>query len=596
MARVLREIRIRGLGVIDDATVPLGPGLNVLTGETGAGKTMVVSALGLLLGRRAEAGRVREQASKASVEGIVDLPEEHAARARATDAGADVDDDLILARTVAESGRSRAVVGGRTVPVSVLAELGELLVAVHGQSDQWRLQRPEQHRVMLDSFAGGPVADARADYERDLRRWRDAERELQDLQTRQRERAQRLAALTAGLEEIERLDPQPGEDDALRAEAERLGNVDDLNGAAQAAGVAMSGDPDDPSGTTSVVDLIASARAALQVVEDVDPQVGQLQARLRELAVLAADVSADLASYRSGLDADPGRLEEINQRRAVLTDLMRRYGDTIEDVLAWSAAAAVETADLAGTDDRIDALRVVVDELGPQVGQTAARLSDARAEAAGRMADQVTEELGHLAMGSALLEVAVLQQDDESGLALPDGRRVRASAHGVDEVEIRLSAGPGRNARNVATAASGGELSRVMLALEVVTSSGDVPTFVFDEVDAGVGGAAALDVGARLQALAAHAQVIVVTHLAQVAAHADHHLVVRKQDDGQITSSGVVEVTGADREAELARMLGGRSDSAAARRHARELLQSACGGVAGAHGTMSDDEVTTAST
>lgn len=593
---MLREIRIRGLGVIDDATVPLGRGLNVLTGETGAGKTMVVSALGLLLGRRAEAGRVREQAAKAAVEGIVDLPEQHPARARALEAGADAEDDLILARTVAESGRSRAVVGGRTVPVSVLAELGEMLVAVHGQSDQWRLQRPEQHRVMLDSFAGGPVADARADYERDLRRWRDAERELQDLQTRQRERAQRLAALTAGLEEIERLDPQPGEDGALRAEAERLGNVDDLSGAAQAAGVAMSGDPDDPSGTTSVVDLIAAARAALQVVEDVDPQVGQLQGRLRELAVLAADVSADLASYRSGLDADPGRLEEINQRRAVLTDLMRRYGDTIEDVLAWSAAAAVETADLAGTDDRIDALRAVVDELGPQVGQAAARLSDARTDAAGRMAHQVTEELGHLAMGSALLEVAVLQQDDENGLALPDGRRVRAHAHGVDEVEIRLSAGPGRSARNVATAASGGELSRVMLALEVVTSSGDVPTFVFDEVDAGVGGAAALDVGARLQALAAHAQVIVVTHLAQVAAHADHHLVVRKQDDGQITSSGVVEVTDADREAELARMLGGRSDSAAARRHARELLQSACAGGTRAHGTMSDDEVTTAST
>lgn len=593
---MLREIRIRGLGVIDDATVPLGPGLNVLTGETGAGKTMVVSALGLLLGRRADAGRVREQAARASVEGIVDLADEHPARRRAAEAGGDVEDDLILARTVAESGRSRAVVGGRTVPVSVLAELGELLVAVHGQSDQWRLQRPEQHRVMLDSFAGESMAAARADYERDLRQWRDAERELADLVGRARERAQRLTVLTAGLEEIERVDPQPGEDDALRAEAERLGNVDDLSGASRRAGAAMSGDPDDPSAAAAVVDLLADARAALQTVEDVDPEVGRLQARLREVAVLAADISADLASYRAGLDADPGRLEEINQRRAVLTDLMRKYGDTIEDVLAWSATAATETADLAGSDDRIEGLRAVIDELGPRVGAAAAALSAARADAAEHLAQQVTDELAHLAMGSAQIQVAVTQQDDDAGLALPDGRRVQAHGHGVDDVEIRLAPGPGRSARNVATAASGGELSRVMLALEVVTSSGDVPTFVFDEVDAGVGGAAALDVGKRLQALAAHAQVIVVTHLAQVAAHADHHLVVRKQDDGQVTSSGVQEVTGAAREAELARMLGGRSESAAARRHARELLQSASGPGEAGHGTMSDDEVTTAST
>ncbi|YAL82032.1 DNA repair protein RecN [Dermacoccaceae bacterium W4C1] len=459
--------------------------------------------------------------------------------------------------------------------------MGQHLVVVHGQADQWRLQRPDQHRLMVDTFGGVQVRQAQEKYSQVRQLWRDSARELRELQQAQRDRAQRLALLTAGLEEIERVDPKPGEDAALVTEIERLGNVEDLQRAAHAAHVELAGDEDAPASSagSGAAEAIAQVRAQLQQVADLDASATELRTRADELGVLVTELAADVSSYLSGLEAEPERLGQANQRLSELRGLQRTYGDTTEDVLAWSAASAAEAGDLAGTDHRIEALVAQVADLGPQVAQAAIELTAARTAAAAELGRRVTEELGHLAMGSAQVEVAVTQVEAApgAGLELPDGRRVTDHPHGVDDVEIRMAAGPGRSARNVAKAASGGELSRVMLALEVVTASGDVPTFVFDEVDAGVGGAAALDVGARLKALAAHAQVIVVTHLAQVAAYADHHLVVRKTDDGQITSSGVVAVTGAAREAELARMLGGMSESSTAREHARELLDTAAG-------------------
>ncbi|KNX39348.1 DNA repair protein RecN [Luteipulveratus halotolerans] len=575
---MLREIRIRGLGVIDDAVLQLADGLNVVTGETGAGKTMVVSGLGLLLGERADAGRVRTGADQALVEGVVEVAADHPAVVRAVEAGADVDDALIMSRTVSASGRSRAHVGGRSAPVGLLGELGHHLVAVHGQADQWRLQQPEQHRLVLDSFAGEPVAVAAKQYRELYDALESARAELADLTTAQRERLLRLDSLTASLEEIEKVDPQPGEDTALAAEAERLANADALRGGGRTAHVALMGDEEDTDDAgPSVVDLVSHARAGLTTLTDHDPALAELDSRLRELGVLAADLGADLASYTADVDVEPGRLDEVNDRRAAITALLRKYGESVDEVLAWSKDAAKEAADLAGTDDRINMLQETVGDLEPRLGAAAAALSAARQDAARTLGTRVGEELAHLAMGSARVEVAVRQHEHDDGLLLPDGRQVRTAAHGVDDVEIMLAANKGAPPRTVAKAASGGELSRVMLALEVVTASGDLPTFVFDEVDAGVGGAAALDVGARLKALAEHAQVIVVTHLAQVAAYADQHLVVHKQDDGQVTSSGVTVVRGAEREAELARMLGGVSDSKAARRHARELLKSTQG-------------------
>lgn len=561
---MIREIRITGLGVIDEAVLEFDEGLNVVTGETGAGKTMVVQSLALLLGGRADPALVRTGARQAVVEGIAELPDGHPALIRAQEAGADVEDDLILSRSVAAAGRSRAVVGGRSAPAAVLAQISEHLVAVHGQADQWRLQRLDQHRVMLDEFGGPQVAAALAAYAETHARWRAARQELQDLHERARERAQRLDQLTASLEEIEAVDPVAGEDDELAAQAARLQHVDALREAAAAASSALVGHEEIDDAPQAMAPL-AAARSSLAGAGEHDPRLAELATRLGEVTVLVTDVAGELSSYLADLDVEPGRLESVLSRRAQLSTLTRKYGATVAEVVEWAGRAAAEVAGLTGADDRIEQLTAEVAQLDARVEEQAGALTQAREAAGRRLGERVTQELAHLAMGSARVEVEVRRRPDDA----------RYAAHGQDEVEILMAANAGAPLRGVAKAASGGELSRLMLALEVATGSGGVPTFVFDEVDAGVGGAAGLDVGSRLKELARHAQVIVVTHLAQVAAYADRHLVVRKAETGEVTSSGVVTVAGPDREAEIARMLGGNADSDAARAHAVDLLEQA---------------------
>ena len=580
---MLRDIRIQNLGVIDDAVLELSAGLNVVTGETGAGKTMVVSGLGLLLGARADVGLVRTGTQNAVVEGVVEVGPEHPASLRAIEAGGDVEDGLILARTVSAGGRSRAHVGGRTVPISVLGELGELLVAVHGQSDQWRLRQPEQHRVVLDRFAGESVAEPLARYCALYDELRQVGAELHHLRELARDRAREVDLLRAGLEEIETMDPLPGEDFDLRAEDERLAHCDGLRASAVQAHSLLTGGQDsvysgagraDGSTSSDVAEQLSTARAALAPMTAHDPALADLDRRLQELGYLNADLGTDLAAYLSDVDVDPARLAWVQDRRAGLARLQRKYGDTVDDVLAWAKASAARLTELEGADDRADALQVRLEVVRADLTTCAGELSRARRHAGADFAARVTTELSHLAMGKAVVQVGLGHRPDPDGLSLgEDAEPVRFGRYGVDDVEILLAANPGAPLRSVAKAASGGELSRVMLALEVVTGSSDVPTFVFDEVDAGVGGRAALDVGARLAALATSAQVIVVTHLAQVAAYADRHLVVRKTDDGHITASGVVGVTGEERLRELARMMAGVEDSDVGIEHARELLK-----------------------
>ena len=597
---MLREIRIQNLGVIDDAVLELSAGLNVVTGETGAGKTMVVSGLGLLLGARADAGLVRTGAQVAVVEGVVEVGPEHPASLRAIEAGGDAQDDLILVRTVSAGGRSKAHVGGRTVPVGVLGELGELLVAVHGQADQWRLRQPEQHRVVLDRFAGesvaGPLGRYTALYD-DLHR---VGAELCHLRGLARDRAREVDVLRTGLEEIEAVDPRPGEDLELRAEDERLAHADGLRASAGVAHALLTGDREgiyagggsdgfsgdgfsgdgigvggfsDDGSNGDVANLLGTARAALAPMTGHDQALADLDRRLQELGYLSADLGIDLAVYLSDVDVDPARLAWVQSRRADLARLQRKYGDTADEILVWAKDSAARLAELEGADDRADGLQVRLETLRDELSGCAGELSAARHSAASDLGGRVCEELTHLAMGKAVVEVSLGRRPDPDGLALGEGATpVRFGRYGVDDVEILLAANPGTPARSVAKVASGGELSRVMLALEVVTGSGDIPTFVFDEVDAGVGGKAALDVGARLAALATSAQVIVVTHLAQVAAYADRHLVVRRTDGEHITASGVVAVSGDERLRELARMMAGVEDSDVAIEHARELL------------------------
>ena len=571
-------MRIRALGVIDDAVVELSPGFTAVTGETGAGKTMVVTSLGLLLGGRADPGLVRGGAERAVVEGRITLADDDPVAVRAVEAGAELDDGtLLVSRTVSAEGRSRAHLGGRSVPVGLLSELGEELIAVHGQTDQRRLLKPSRQRGALDRYAGAAVARPLERYQAAFHRLRTVSATLEELTTRARERAQEAELLRFGLEEVAAAEPLPGEDAELAAEAERLGNADALASAAALAHAALAGEPADQDSVDAGT-LVAQARQALDAVRAHDPRLAAVGDRLDEVGYLLADIAADLASYADGLDADPARLAAVEERRAALTQLVRKYGSRdagTAAVLSWAEESARRLAELTGDDDRIAELTAEYDALRAELAALATGLSAARRAAAGRFAAEVSAELAELAMPHARVTFDIAWIDDPAGLPV-GGRTVAFGAHGVDEVAVLLAPHPGAPPRPIAKGASGGELSRVMLAVEVVFAEADpVPTYLFDEVDAGVGGKAAVEIGRRLAKLAQHAQVVVVTHLPQVAAFADRHLMVEKTSDGTVTRSGVQVLDDAARVRELSRMLAGLEDSALGRAHAEELLATA---------------------
>ncbi|MET9257267.1 DNA repair protein RecN [Streptomyces sp. NPDC003717] len=572
---VLEEMRIRSLGVIDDAVVELSPGFTAVTGETGAGKTMVVTSLGLLLGGRADAALVRMGARNAVVEGRIAVPGDAAAAVRAEEAGAELDDGaLLISRTVSAEGRSRAHLGGRSVPVGMLAELADELVAVHGQTDQQGLLKLNRQRQALDRYAGDAVAGPLAKYAGAHKRLRVVAAELDEITTRARERAQEADLLRFGLEEVAAVEPRAGEDTELAEEAERLGHAEALASAAALAHAALAGDPEDPEGVDGAT-LVAGAQRALDAVRAHDPALASLADRIGEVGILLRDVAGELAGYADDLDADPLRLAAVEERRAALTALTRKYGEDIASVLAWAEQGAARLTELEGDDERTGELTAERDALRAELGGLAQALSDARTEAAERFAAAVTAELASLAMPHARVSFAIRQTEDPEGVEV-GGRTVAYGPSGADEVELLLAPHPGAPPRPIAKGASGGELSRVMLAVEVVFAGTDpVPTYLFDEVDAGVGGKAAVEIGRRLARLAKTAQVVVVTHLPQVAAFADRQLLVEKTNDGSVTRSGVKVLEGEDRIRELSRMLAGQEDSETARAHAEELLRAA---------------------
>ena len=586
---MFEEIRISSLGVIAASTLELGPGLTVITGETGAGKTMVVTALGLLLGGRADSGAVRTGDRAARVEGIVRVGDVAGFAEAVLECGGEVEDDrVVLARSISAEGRSRAWVGGAGVPASRLAGVAEPLVAVHGQSDQHRLLRPAAQREALDRFGGAPVRALLERYQTQHAALREVETRLHEVVTSARERAREADQLRFALGEIEAVQPQPGEDVQLAAEESRLGFADTLRLGAGQAQEALSSD----QGSPDALGAVAAARSALEQVREHDPEAGALADRLAELGYLLSDLAADVASYASRLESDPVRLAAVSERRAALTALTRKYGETVAEVLDWSREAAARLLDLEDTDEQVGHLRQQQGALRGELAATAAELSQARSEAARRLSQEVTEELALLAMPHATLRVEVSQTAAETGVPqdapanlgadpprdalLVGDRWLRFSSTGIDDVELLLAANAGMNPRPLDKGASGGELSRVMLAVEVaLADTVTVPTFVFDEVDAGVGGKAAIEIGRRLAQLARSAQVLVVTHLPQVAAFADRHVVVDKASDGSITTSALTSLSGAERELELSRMLAGLDGSDTALAHARELIETA---------------------
>ena len=558
---VIEQIVLRDLGVIAEATLPLGPGFTAITGETGAGKTMVVTALGLLLGARSDAAIVRAGARQAVVDGAWLIPERGPVAERVEESGGDIEPvgdgraELLLGRSVSAEGRSRATVGGRSAPAGVLADLADELVVVHGQSEQLRLRSRSAQRDALDRFGGEAVATCRASFEAAHARWRALAEELEELTTQRDAREDEARNLRAALAEIEQLAPQPGEDLTLAEQSERLTHAEQLRAAAASAHTVLSSDDDVPD----VATLVAHARRELERAASTDPRLGELAALLEEIGYRVEDAAASLGSYLADLDdAGPHELALVQERRAALGALVRAHG-SVDEALAFAERGAIRLGELDDDPERLERLSLEVEEAWTALDAAADALTAARRAAATRLGDAVTAELRELALPDARLEVEI--------------RESALSASGRDEVELLLAPHPGAALRPVARSASGGELSRVMLAIEVVIAQTDpVPTFVFDEVDAGIGGAAAIEVGRRLARLAQNSQVIAVTHLAQVAAFATNHLSVVKGTDGSVTASSIRQLRGDDREEEVARLLSGMADSAVAREHARALL------------------------
>ena len=586
---MLAEIRIDALGAISAATAEFDRGLTVLTGETGTGKTMVVTGLHLLGGARADASRVRSGAARAVVEGRFSTADLDPTTAAAIDeildsSGADRDDDgsIIALRSVGRDGPSRAYLGGRSVPAKTLTTFTTGLLTLHGQNDQLRLMRPDEQRGALDRFAG--VAAALERYRKLRDEWLIARRDLVDRTNRAREMAQEADRLKFALSEISRVDPLPGEDVALVAQISRLSELDSVREAAADARAALSGADEEAVArqTRSATDILVRAITLLSSSEDTALAV--LGRQLTDVLTVVGDVGRELGDFLAALPTDASDLENKLARQGELRILIRKYAADVDGVLSWAAESRQRLAALDVSEEALTGLSRRVEELASQVAVCAAELSTKRTKAAKGLAKAVTAELAGLAMADAALSVAVTvlpaRVDDSAPLRLPSGDVAHAGADGVDLVEFGFTAHRGsQDADSVLPlnkSASGGELSRVMLALEVVLAASAVgTTMVFDEIDAGVGGRAAVQIGRRLARLARTHQVIVVTHLPQVAAYADTHLVVDTGENTGAAASEVRRLGDEDRVAELARMLAGLGESDTGRAHARELLAAA---------------------
>ena len=553
---MIEEISIRDLGVIADAKLQFGPGLTVLTGETGAGKTMVLTAFGLLLGERSDSSAIRQGQEQAFVEGRWLVSNHAGAQEVVSEVGGLIEQgELIVNRTVSRDGRSRSAVGGASAPVSALASLGEKLVAVHGQSDQIRLKSPVAQREALDQFSG--VATLLGKYREVFDAWRNLDARLVELKAASNARESELATLREAVDELDRLQPVPGEDVQLAELAAKLTHSEELRIAASEAHEYLSSEND----VDDAIALVGKARRALESAAVHDPQLGELAESLRELGFQLGESAAEISGYLASQEAGgASELERIQHRRAELTAAMRKYGPSLDEVIAYSETASKRLLDLDTSDEQIAELSSQRDGYFAEVQELATQITAVRKHAALRLEQAVTEELKSLAMGGATLVVSVSETTDYQ-------------AHGVDQVSIQLAAYPGAEPRSIGKGASGGELSRIMLAIEVVLARTEQAlTFIFDEVDAGVGGAAAIEVGRRLAQLAKVSQVIVVTHLGQVAAFANRHLRVLKTVGDQYTASDVVSLEGESRVEEIARMLSGMAESDTAKASARELM------------------------
>lgn len=554
---MIDQLTIKNLGVIPQAELSFSPGFTALTGETGAGKTMVLSSIGLLLGKKADSTLVRYGEKELAVEGIFVTDSSSQAAALLTEAGGLVEDgEIILARTVPARGRSRCHGGGRTIPSGVLSQIGRELVTIHGQAEQLRLRSGARQLALLDSFGGPAHQELVTEFRATYTSWRDLQTQLEDWENQRQAREIEVSRLKEGVELQEKLQPEPGEEEQLLHKIERLGNVEDLREAAQAAYNYLGGDGSDSAGAAS---LVSAAIQALEKGAQSDEELFELVRGLRDASSIILDISAEAGAYLSNLEADPALLDQAQSRLSQLRHAYRTWAKDLDSWLTWADTARDRIIQLSGPQNQGRVLEEQLEKAASQLQTLGKKVSRARLALAKTLKKEVAGELAALQMPDAGFDIEL------KSLAEPN-------SHGFDQVTFGLRAAVNAEIRPLGQGASGGELSRIMLALEVTLAAKSLakgtPTFIFDEVDAGIGGATALAVGERLSRLAKHAQVIVVTHLPQVAAWADKQLVVSKNND----IAQVREVAGSKREREIARMLAGKADSKSALDHARELI------------------------
>ena len=570
MKKGLRELNIRGLGVIEEATLNLEPGFTVITGETGAGKTMVVTALSLLMGGRADVSAIRHGSDKASLSARL-IPNENAFDL-AQELGGDIEEgELLITRTLSRDGKNRAVLGGAPTTLNALSDLGEELIALHAQSSTFRLLKGSRQREIIDLFGGTELSKELVKYQKLFKEYRSVIAEIEKIFSLNQARESEIKRINEFLLSFNKVKPIQNEGKSLRERADQLENVDSFTTGLQQANISLGEDE------SSALVQISKAKRAIEGIPAHSKEIDDLKIEISQLQILVNELTRSISGQLDSLESNPQELEKINLRRSEISALFRKfavdqYEDPASELIARADADTKLLQQLQDGDGAVAELEKRKAVIAEDLGKSAKKLTTLRKSVAEKLSVESSNEIKALAMPNAKLIIEISPTSSELSV-LFEGELLPCAPFGSDDATFLLVPHPGAPALPIQKGASGGELSRVMLAIELVLAqAGSVPTYLFDEVDAGVGGKAAVEVGRRLALLARHAQVLVVTHLPQVAAWADHHFAILKSSSESVTSSDIKLLTSGERVSEIARMMTGLSDSSSAQEHAGELL------------------------
>jgi len=571
---MINDLRIQNIGVIEDVSLEMSNGFTVLTGETGAGKTMILTAFQMIIGEKVDSSLVRANEKSALVEAFIKVPQDKELRQRLEELDVAIEDDgTQISRTIAREGRGKIILGGRSVPSATLEEITQSSITIHGQGDQVLLNKSSFQRQLLDQFAGDEHLANLVKYQDLYSKYMETKKKLEELKKAGGQNALRIAQLQESVKELNDAQLEVDEEVSITERINLINNSEDIFESLALADKLLNGAED---GTTSVTSQLNQARKALDTAAAKSERISSLRDQISnleiEVSTLARDVNRDLAS----LDRDPATIDKLESRRALIKKLLTKYGPTSKDALENIKKF---TEELATIEDLPSAIESVEKEIQMQLSElaiSAQKIHDSRVDSSTKISLAIEKELKSLSMPNADFKVRIETSEDQAGLKIKVDKNethLHFDSYGVDQISFEFSANPGQPLRPISKVASGGEMSRIMLAIELVFSkSGASKTMIFDEVDAGIGGAAAIEVGKRLKALAKNHQIVVVTHLPQVAAFADKHLKVEKSASGNITTSSVMELDSDARVTEIARMMAGIQDSASALEHARELL------------------------